>query len=288
MVENINSSLEMAQQYLGKTQEITDIFYEKNLHMLCDALGLERDKIANHIPIPMHWIYHGESVTPENIGRDGHPHVGLFMPSLPAKRRMFIGSEITLHDDTLPLGVENKRIREILSIDKKEGASGVFYLVKVKGTFETQNKVFLEEIQTIAYLDSWGAGRVKQATDTIADTDAKPSDFSAMLTPNNVMLFRFSALTNNNHRIHYDKDYAVGVEKYPNIVIHGPLSATMLGYYAHLWLGKPIKYFKFRTKAPLFLGEEMRFFGKIIAENKIEIWVSAADGQICVTAQATC
>ena len=262
MEENANFTVQFtvqdAQKYIGKTQESDDVFDKKNINLLIDSLGLEASPITDEVPIPLHWLYHPESVRPDQIGRDGHPKVGIFMPPLPAKRRMFIGSEIT-RLGAIKIGQASHRARKILAIDEKNGKSGKLYLVKVESLFTDSDGVaFLREVQTIAYLDSWGAGRAKPQTLSAP----KQADFTANITPDNVMLFKFSALTFNSHKIHYDQNYARESEHYPDIVIHGPLSATLLGYYAHLWLGKKIAKFSFRTLAPLFVGETMRIEAK--------------------------
>ena len=287
MEENTNFTAQFtaqdAQKYIGKTQESDDVFDKKNLNLLIDSLGLEARDVKGEIPIPLHWLYHLESVRPEQIGRDGHPKVGIFMPPLPAKRRMFIGSEI-IRLGAMKIGQASHRKRKILSIDEKNGKSGKLYLVKVESLFtDSGGAEFLREVQTIAYLDSWGTGRTKPQT----PPEPKQAEFTANITPDNVMLFKFSALTFNSHKIHYDQNYARVSEHYPDIVIHGPLSATLLGYYAHLWLGKVITKFSFRTLAPLFLGEKMRIEATITAPNHIELWVVAPDGQIAVSASAS-
>ncbi len=276
-------SLESAIRYLGKIQESEAQILYKNSQLLFDSLGLDPKQLEDQLLLPMQWLYHPEWVRPEEIGRDGHPKVGLFMPPLPAKRRMFVGSTMNIHRP-IAWGAQVKRVRKIIDIDKKQGRAGEFYLVKVKGEFTDLEGLLLEETQTIAYLDSWGGGRA--AVKSEAKSDPKP-EFTATLLPDSVMLFRFSALTFNGHKIHYDLTYARENEKYPDIVIHGPLSAMMLGYYAKIWLGKNIEKFTFRMITPLFLGEEMRFEGKMLAQNQIEIWVRAPDGQIAVSARAS-
>ena len=230
MEENAHFTVQDAQKYIGKTQESDDLFDKKNMILLIDSLGLGACDMKGEIPIPLHWLYHPESVRPDQIGRDGHPKVGIFMPPLPAKRRMFIGSEI-IRLGAMKIGQASHRARKILTIDEKNGKSGKLYLVRVESLFtDSEGVEFLREVQTIAYLDSWGARRAKPQT----PIEPTQPEFTANITPDNVMLFKFSALTFNSHKIHYDQNYARTSEHYPDIVIHGPLSATLLGYYAQI------------------------------------------------------
>jgi 3-methylfumaryl-CoA hydratase len=113
-------------------------------------------------------------------------------------------------------------------------------------------------------------------------------DFTADFTADEVLLFRFSALTFNAHRIHYDKEYAVQEEGYPERVVHAPLNAIMLAHYAAVWLKAPLTAFSFRAEAPVFLGEETQLEGRKQPDGSIKLAVRTPDGQVGLSASASC
>lgn len=267
--------------WTGRTTEATAIIGPEKVAMLANSIGVS---CPDHILPPLwHWMYHLDAVVPQDIGIDGHAKLGVLMPDLPAKRRMFAGSKIQCHRP-ISITSEVRKKQTISKIEKKEGKSGTLYLVTVDIDLSDHQGILITEKQSIVYLQSEGGPRPDR--DMTKSTDQ--TDFTTSFTADEVLLFRFSALTFNSHRIHYDKDYAVHVEGYPERVVHAPLNAIMLAHYATLWLKAPLTAFSFRAEAPVFLGEKTQLEGRKQPDGSLELVVRTPDGDIGLSASASC
>ncbi len=246
------------------------------------AVTLDRDprfQAGDALPPAWHWLYFHDFVKASDLGPDGHPKLGLLMPPVPLPRRMWAGGNLEFHRP-LHVGdtVENTSI--IRSITPKQGRSGPLYFVSVEHTLRTKDTVNLVEEQTIVYrkLDLAPAPSPAQA----APTDA---DYTREYTLDSTTLFRYSALTFNGHRIHYDVDYCRQVEGYPGLVIHGPLIATLL-LDLYVQQGRPFKRFRYRAKSPLFLPEAFTVNGKSEGQSA-RLWAADHAGNLAVEAEIT-
>ena len=282
MMEQISVTIEQQIEYwTGRTSEKKAIIDAEKAGMLAKSIGI--DVPDNLLPPLWHWMYHLDVVVPQNIGIDGHAKLGVVMPDLPAKRRMFAGSNIQCHRP-ITLGSEVIKTQTVSKIEKKEGKSGTLYLVTVDIDLSDHQGTLISEKQSIVYLQSEGGPR--------ANHDQKKPvnqpNFSTHFTVDEVLLFRFSALTFNAHRIHYDKEYAVREEGYPERVVHAPLNAIMLAHYAALWLKAPLTAFSFRAEAPVFLGEKTQLEGHKQPDGSLDLAVRTPDGQIGLSASASC
>lgn len=172
------------------------------------------------VPPLWHWM-HFTHATTESLGEDGHPLAGPHLPPLPARRRMVAGGRFWI-DEPLPLGETCTRRSEVTSVEVREGRSGAMLLVTIRHDFIVNGQALAREEEDIVY-------RVQPPGTTralAAPREAAVPDASALRVPTDeVTLFRFSALTGNSHRIHYDHPYATGVEGFPGLVVHGPLLA---------------------------------------------------------------
>jgi 3-methylfumaryl-CoA hydratase len=199
------------------------------------------------------------------------------MPPVPLPRRMWAGGSLAFHSP-LRLGDTVERATTIRSIDAKPGRSGRLYFVEIEHTLRSQGQLSLFETQTIVYreLDSPASGDAPPAP-----TDA---DYRRHYQLDSTTLFRYSALTFNGHRIHYDADYCREVEGYPNLVIHGPLLATLLLdlYIGH---GGPLSAFRYRARSPLFLPHAFAVNGKA-AGGGARLWASSHSGGLAMEAEA--
>lgn len=235
-----------------------------------------------------HWLQFTPSAAMRDLGADGHPKLGAFMPPLDLPRRMWAGSAIEFHTPILT-GQHLSRTTTITAITPKEGASGRLCFVKLTHEVRAENALALVEHQTIVYRE---AATLKPNAVPLPprQSDAAPVDWEWVdtVSPDEVMLFRYSALTFNSHRIHYDLDYASRVEGYPGLVVHGPLSATLLvDRLLRFHPGASLSHFEFSARAPLFVNETAFLCGRTSEGGTVELAVIAPDGSISVTARAT-
>ena len=190
-----------------------------------------------------------QPITPmSGLGRDGHPALGGFLPPVPLPRRMWAGGAFEFHD-SIRIGEEVKRLSTITDVQLKEGKSGALCFVTVQHDVTSDGRSVLSERQDVVYCDippanQYGATRNPDIADTGVNT--------RQITPSSTLLFRYSALTFNGHRIHYDKPFCIDSEGYPGLVVHGPMQATLLCHYAADLKGEPPNSFSFRSVTPLF------------------------------------
>jgi 3-methylfumaryl-CoA hydratase len=238
-------------------------------------------------PLPplAHWLYFLPRARQAELGRDGHPMRGGFLPPVRLPRRMWAGSRIHWHK-SLYVGDAVTRTSLIRSVEHKKGRSGDLVFVVVEHRLSTARGLCLTEEHDIVYRDL-----VTPPAVSLAQTNEAPAaDWSAQVEPTDVLLFRYSALTFNGHRIHYDRRYATEVEGYPGLVVHGPLIATLLLEAARHHLGPldPAR-FEFTAKSPLFDRAPFTVAGRALQSpggNQIEMWASDASGSVCMNAMA--
>ena len=211
--------------WLGRSEQRSDVITAAPLDAW--AATLDRDdpeaRLGSSVPPLAHWLFFLPAARQSQIGPDGHPQRGGFLPPVPLPRRMWAGGRLTFHH-ALQVGDEVVRKSRIASIDAKSGRSGALAFVTVHHEITDARGLAISEEHDIVYR---GAPRVDAPP---AAPQAAPVDesFSRRIEPDPVLLFRFSALTFNGHRIHYDRSYVTEVEGYPGLIVHGPLIATLL------------------------------------------------------------
>lgn len=215
------------------------------------------------------------------LGRDGHPLMGGFLPPVPLPRRMFAGRRIDFYAD-LVIGSRIVRKSAIADVKLKQGASGEMCFVTVRHEFFADAGIVLAEEQDIVYLGEAST----QATPRLASP--RPSTLPVAqqhkeLLIDPTMLFRYSAITFNAHRIHYDLDYARGVENYPGLVVNGGLTTLLLWDFAMRSTGKSIKSSRSRNKRPLFANRRVRL-NLAMEPNARQglVWATDDEGQTVV------
>ena len=234
------------------------------------------------IPPGWHWLYFLEAKPASELGTDGHPQRGGFLPPVPLPRRMWAGGELEFID-TLRVGDEMKRTSRISDVTMKTGSTGPLCFVSVQHEVTTPRGIAIRERQDIVYRDMTPS----------APAAAKPAAIPPMAKhreshmADEVLLFRYSALTFNGHRIHYDRDYVTKVEGYPGLIFHGPMQAAFLvEFAAKLHGGAAPKKFVYRGVQPLFEGSE---FSVNANENDagMELWTANSDGAPTMKGTAT-
>lgn len=221
------------------------------------------------------------------LGRDGHPERGGFLPPVPLPRRMRAGGEVVFHDD-LRVGDRVTRLARIRDVVVKEGRSGALCFVTVENHITVDGRPILTETEDIVYRPDGnagggpsGPGRTPRPTETGAD----PGTWSRPWPVTTTQLFRYSAITFNGHRIHYDRAYAREVEGYPGLVVHGPLQTTMLHRFATDLRGTPPARFRFRGLSPVFDHDSLTLHAEESATG-LSLWTARDGGPVATLAQA--
>lgn len=239
---------------------------------------------GDELPPSWHWAFFIEPALQCDIGEDGHPKKGGFLPPINLPRRMFAGSYIKFHRALL-VGATYRRTSKIMSITMKEGRSGKLAFVKVEHVIsDVAGTEYLIEQQDIVYREPDGVAK-KSAP---APKEVKAWTWAQRVVADPVMLFRYSAVTFNGHRIHYDYPYVTKEEGYPGLVVHGPLLATlMLESLREKLPRERVSSFRFAGKAPVFSGQEFQAVGKADLANKAVELAILSGGQTAMTGQAT-
>ncbi|HTR11454.1 MAG TPA: MaoC family dehydratase N-terminal domain-containing protein [Paraburkholderia sp.] len=270
------------QAWLDRTETLTDDITAFPLRAL--AATLDREAPGNAVPPLWHWLYFLPVAPLAQVGPDGHPKRGGFLPPVELPRRMWAGGRLTFHAP-LRSGNEATRTSTIANIEDKTGRSGRLVFVTVQHRYESGGVLCIEEEHDIVYRDA------PQPGESAAKPVAAPAGetWSRTLTADAVMLFRYSALTFNGHRIHYDFPYVTQEEGYPGLIVHGPLIATLLVDLVHR--ERPdatVATFAFRAVRPTFAGNAFTLCGKPSDDGRsIELWAKDHDGYLTMQATAT-
>ena len=268
--------------WLDKTETLTDDITAFPLRAL--AATLDREAPDSAVPPLWHWLYFLPVSPLAEAGPDGHPKRGGFLPPVELPRRMWAGGRLTFHAP-LRAGSEAARTSTIANIEDKTGRSGRLVFVTVQHRYESGEALCIEEEHDIVYRDAPqpGASAPKPVAAPQGET------WSRTLTASALMLFRYSALTFNGHRIHYDFPYVTQEEGYPGLVVHGPLIATLLLDLVHR--ERPdatIATFAFRAVRPTFAGNAFTLCGKLADDARsVELWAKDHDGYLTMQATAT-
>ena len=276
-----NLDMTLLNQWLGREQTTKTILAVETADLMNATLNRTATfQAGDELPPAWHWLYFHEPVVGDRLGVEGHPELGQFMPpvsfggGLPP-RRMWAGGKL-VWKRPLILGSRASKTSRIKSIVEKNGRSGALCFVLVEHEISVDSDLCLQEEQTIVYREPVQVGR-QAAKASPAPTNA---DFSASYTPDPIMLFRYSALTFNGHRIHYDVDFCREHEGYPGLVVHGPLIATLL-LDLFCQQGKQISQFSYRGRSPLF--NPSPFLVQGMADG--QAWASNHEGGLAMTAQ---
>jgi 3-methylfumaryl-CoA hydratase len=240
-------------------------------------------KAGDAAPFTAHWCLAQPVFPMSQLGPDGHPTRGGFLPPVPLPRRMWAGGELEFLD-TLRVGDDTKRTSRISDVTMKTGSTGALCFVSVEHLITTPRGTAIRERQDIVYRDVLGAAPATPAKTPPPPPVAKHRE-SHMADA--VLLFRYSALTFNGHRIHYDRDYVTKVEGYPGLVFHGPLQAALIvELAAKLHGGTAPKKFSYRGVQPLFEGSAFSINANDNAAG-MELWAANSAGQPTMKGTAT-
>jgi 3-methylfumaryl-CoA hydratase len=264
-------------RWIGRSETVADRIDQDRIAGLWELL--DREGAPPPVLPPLgHWLLGRPNVRQSAIDTDGHPKRGgdALLPPIEQPRRMWAGSKVEFLAP-LPMGADIVRRSTIAAIDEKSGRSGVMLFVGIDHEILHDGNVAIRERQDIVYRDmpTADSGPAISPSEPVRTADA-----TQVMTADTVHLFRYSALTLNGHRIHYDRDFARDVEGYRGLVVHGPFAATLLlDFYARLHPAKTVSRFSFRARAPLFDGEPF-----ILSSSDQELWISDSHGATAMTA----
>ncbi len=254
--------------WVGKQECVSDVLEPARSHALRATLG-DGASLPDGAPLPLlhHWLYFWNVQPASGLGPDGHPAKGGFLPPVPLPRRMWAGGRLKFLQP-LHFGEAVIKTTTIQKVEAKSGKSGDLVFVTLLHEFAGKNGLAIVEEQDLVYRGAAAPGSV------VLPTGAAQSPASAWreeILPDAVLLFRYSALTMNGHRIHYDRPYAINEEAYPALVVHGPLMATLLINLAARRLSRPITTFEFRGNAPAFDGIKLHICGDA-TDQAAKLW----------------
>lgn len=278
--------IEHLKTWIGRREQQLDQL--TRVPMTALAATLDREPVSaglgDALPELWHWLYFLPLAQQSAIGDDGHPRRGGFLPPIELPRRMWAGGRLEFHRSPL-LGRSVERTSTILDVSHKSGRSGDLVFVTVEHQIADSGGVLIREEQDLVYRDHPQPGAPSPAP---MPAERKPL-WIREFTPDPVLLFRYSALTFNGHRIHYDRPYAQAVEGYPGLVVHGPLIATLLLDLLHRQMtGVRLKHFSFRALRPLFDTASFTLCGLPDDDRAtVLLWAQGPDGSVAMEATAT-
>lgn len=273
-----DAEYESLRDWVGRRREDSDDITAWPMRAMHATLDRRAGMPAAGDPVPpaWHWLYFLEAKPASEIAVDGHPERGDFLPPVPLPRRMWAGGRIEWHAP-LRIGDPVRRVSEIASVEPKSGRSGTLVFVTVRHTISGRAGLAIVEEHDIVYRE---AARPGDAAPAPRPGPAEAA-WQHTLLPDEVMLFRYSALTFNGHRIHYDMPYVTHVEGYPGLVVHGPLQATLLLDLAHRHAsaGQRLTRFDYRALAPAFAGSPLTLNGQPSADGaSARVWATGPEG----------
>ncbi|MDO9401937.1 MAG: MaoC family dehydratase N-terminal domain-containing protein [Polaromonas sp.] len=274
------------QGWVGKTETLQDDITAAPVRAL--SATLDRDDAepvkGTLLPELWHWLYFLPAARQSGIGPDGHPQRGGFLPPVPLPRRMWAGGRLQWHQQALQVGDAVTRTSTIGSVKHKSGRTGDLLFVLVRHELRNTQGLALTEEHDIVYRANPQPGDTPPAPQPAA----KDAAWTREVVPDDVLLFRYSALTFNGHRIHYDRKYVTEVEGYPGLIVHGPLIATLLAdlLRRNLPNARLLK-FEFRAVRPVFDLWPFKLHGKPSADGKnVELWTEDHEGWLTMQATA--
>jgi 3-methylfumaryl-CoA hydratase len=282
------------QDWIGRSELATDIATATPYAALAatldwpaaSATSEQRPVDGTTLPCLWHWLYFLPLYPQSEIGEDGHAKRGGFLPPVSLPRRMWAGSDFVFHQALL-IGDKLARTSTIVDVKEKSGRTGNLIFVKVRHELRRNGsqEVALTEHHNIVY-------RAAPSPDDIVPPPiAAPTqfDWQRKIVPDDVLLFRYSALTFNGHRIHYDRQYVTEVEGYPGLIVHGPLIATMLMDLLQRQLSQAVvQTFEFKAVRPTFDINPFSVQGKVAADGlSVHLWACDHEGWLTMDATAT-
>jgi itaconyl-CoA hydratase/mesaconyl-C4 CoA hydratase len=257
--------------WIGRTEEAVDELSRNLIKRIAATFGEAAPAVGQPLPPLWMWCFFQEPVAESQLGSDGHPARGGFLPPADNRNRMWAGGRVEFFTP-LKVGAEAHRLSTIVHIEEKHGRTGALLFVTVRHEYSQQGELCVREEQDIVYREP-NPPKLSSAAPTA------PGDWSEAVTPSPTLLFRYSAVTFNGHRIHYDHPYVTSAEGYAGLVVHGPLIATLtLRAFLRANPGKRLRQFAYRGVRPLTVPTPFEVAGRIGAPGQAQLWAGNADG----------
>jgi 3-methylfumaryl-CoA hydratase len=282
MTEGANSGTKL-RDWIGHTETMTELVAARPVAALNATLdrGEDAPSLGDALPPLYHWLYFLPLAQTSELDTDGHPRRGGFLPPVTLPRRMWASSDVSFSGQ-VRIGEEATRSSVIEDVAEKRGRSGPLVFVTIRHEISNTAGIAITDRQTIVYRGEDGGGPPPTGKPAPGE-----SDFSRAITPSAALLFRYSALIFNAHRIHYDYPFTTEVEGYPGLVVHGPLLATLLADLVRRALpSEAITRFRFRAVKPVFDNAPFTVCGRRDGEASVTLWVQDGAGELCVDAAA--
>lgn len=283
--------IDILNRWRGRRRESADIIRAQPAAFMRATLDVpwfaeSRFEVGDPLPHAWHWLYFLDAKPRGELGRDGHPLRGEFLPPVALPRRMWAGGRIEFIRP-MRIGDAIRRASTVADIARKTGRSGELCFVTLRHEFFRDDAPVMREEHDIVYREdpAPNAPTPTPAPDA-TDADSTAADAAIRITPTPVMLFRYSALTFNSHRIHYDADYCRDVEGFPGPVVHGPLTATLLAGMAAKQSGaRALKRFAYRAVSPLYADAPFDICARKNAGG-LQLHAANARGELAMRAEA--
>jgi 3-methylfumaryl-CoA hydratase len=270
--------LDMLEEWIGKTETVEDVITLAPARSISALLDHENQpKVGDELPLLWTWLYFLPTPRQSLMGADGHPRKGGFLPPVPLPRRMRAGGRFT-YESPLRIGDSACQKQTVKDIKIKEGRTGTLVFVNIQHEIFVGDRRSMVEEMNLVYRDYPVPGTPPPPA---IEPPGGP-EWILEIIPDPVMLFRYSALTQNTHRIHYDREYAMDEESYQGLVVQAPLTATLLMDF--LWRSLPgvrVKHVKFRATRPLFDGKPIRLEGKRDGKEVL-LWAVDSEGALAM------
>jgi 3-methylfumaryl-CoA hydratase len=278
-------NIDKLQNWVGRSETVEDVISLATIENMNATLGRASNelKVGDPLPPSWQWLFFNRGVAPDSLGRDGHVAKSNFAPPMPLPRRMWAGNKVEV-TKSLTIGQPAKRLTVIEEITEKNGRSGQLVFLRERSEITDENGGSLIDRRTIVFRADAGQSEAPKVSP--ARTDAA---WQQKVEPDPVLLFRYSALTFNSHRIHYDREYTTGVEGYPALLVHGPLTATLLMNLLRQEMPTAmVRDFNVRAMAPLFDNKSFSVNGKPTEDGTaVHLWAATAEGDLAMTIDVT-
>lgn len=274
--------------WIGREERKSELLTERLVEQFEATLGASIARMEGEAPLGIHWCMNQPAVAAEGLGPDGHPARGGFLPPVPLPRRMWAGGGLEFLSP-LRAGEEITRISRVSNVAHKQGRSGELVFVTVAHDILCAGIPAIRERQDIVYraMSAPGPAASEAASGQSGTPEVRQASRSESVQATTTLLFRYSAITFNGHRIHYDLDYARNEEGYSGLVVHGPMQATMLLHMAARMIGNRAPgRFEYRGVSPLIHGGTFTL-NAIEVPGGLELWTAGSDGATRMQATAT-
>lgn len=277
--------IQFLRSWIGKQRVDHDTLGVRQARLMAATLELDSSRFTDGMSLPplWHWLYFLEGLPPSQLGPDSHPARGGFLPPVPLRNRMWAGGQLVF-DGELTLGLPAERRSVVSDVVHKCGRSGDLVFVTVQHEIHQCGRCVVSERHDIVFKEPGGVNRSVYAP----ELNLPPAQHLDTVQPDATTLFRYSALTFNGHRIHYDQSYCREVEGYRDLVIHGPLNATLLAGMAQRVRGTPLRVFSYRGLSPAIVGQRVSLSAAIdpSSTDRLLLWAAVPDGVIAMQASA--